>query len=470
MSPTRLPASAPAEQGVDADQVQRFLDGVERSAQVELHSLMILRHGHVIAEGWWAPYRRESMHHLYSVSKSFTSAAVGLAVEEGMIALEDPVVEYFPELAADVLDPGTRSMLVRHLLCMASGHRSASWDRVHEMDPQDPVRGFLSLPPDEPPGTVFAYNQFCTHVLSAMVQRVSGQPLTEFLRPRLLDPLGIGTFAWARMAGRDAGAAGLHATTDAMARLGQLHLQGGRWNGRSVLSPDWVAEATRYQIASVGPSDDWRQGYGFQFWRSRHGYRADGLFGQVCLVLPEYDAVIAITGGCTEMPDLLDLVWSQLLPAFDTGSDSARDAALEERLRGLELPLAEGNQAPENWLDWTGVIFRPAGGSCPAQPDLTAVEVAAVPGGWLITVTDYGTRYRLLLEAPGWNLPRTGADVPIAISGGWPDPYSLRLELAFVETPHRLAISCDLNPRTFRAEWHPAPPGGADFDELRSPD
>ncbi|NUP20411.1 MAG: serine hydrolase, partial [Streptomyces sp.] len=312
MSVRPLPSSTPAAQGVDAAGVLAFLDDLETTPDIEPHSLMILRHGHLVASGWWAPYAEDRPHLLYSISKSFTSTAVGIAVGEGLIRLDDPVISYFPEFEADITDPRSRAMLVRHVASMASGHETDTLFEARDRDREDLVRGFLLIPPPHDPGTVFAYNQSATFALSAIIQRVSGQSLTDYLRPRLLDPLGIGDVAWLTdRSGRELGFSGLHATTDAIARLGQLYLNGGVWEGERLLPEWWVAEATRPQITNVGamPGEDWQRGYGFKFWMSRHGYRGDGAFGQFCIVLPEQDVVIATTADTWDMQTLLNMVW-----------------------------------------------------------------------------------------------------------------------------------------------------------------
>ncbi|MDF3145094.1 serine hydrolase domain-containing protein, partial [Streptomyces sp. T21Q-yed] len=334
MSARPLPSSSPAAQGVDASGVLAFLDALDNAPDIEPHSLMILRHGHLVASGWWAPYTPERPHLLYSISKSFTATAAGIAAGEGLIRLDDPVISYFPELEADITDPRSRAMLVRHVASMASGHETDTVFAARELDREDLVRGFLLVPPPRDPGTVFAYNQPATFTLAALVQRASGQSLTGYLRPRLLDPLGIGEVAWlCDRSGRELGFSGLHATTDAIARLGQLYLRGGVWEGERLMPEWWVAEATRPQISTAGDGlgNDWQRGYGFKFWMSRHGYRGDGAFGQFCVVLPEHDAVIATTADTWHMPGLLDLVWEHLLPAMRpaplTGGGEA-DAAL----------------------------------------------------------------------------------------------------------------------------------------------
>lgn len=446
MTTSALPSSPPAAQGVDASGVQAFLDALERDPEIEPHSLMIMRHDRLVASGWWAPYTPERPQLLYSLSKSFTSTAAGLAVAEGLLRLDDPVISYFPEFDADVTDPRSRAMLVRHVASMASGHTDETLDRARALDPDELVRGFLRLPPERDPGTVFAYNQPATYTLAAIVQKVTGQTLTDYLRPRLFDPIGIGEVAWRRdRAGRELGFSGLHAPTDAIVRLGQLYLRGGTWEGRRVLPESWVAEATRVHTPNDdGPmgGEDWRQGYCLQFWRSRHGFRGDGAYGQFCLVLPEQDAVIATTAATVAMQKMLDMVWTHLLPAFGpaplTGRGQA-DAALADRLAVLALPPADGKPAPE---DLAAVTFRSDG-------------ISAEVSGDRLTLVEDGHRLDLRLPSSGWSV--TEEPVPTAVSGGWTDPDTLEAEVIFLETPHRLAVTCTLPDHTCTARWRTQP-------------
>jgi CubicO group peptidase (beta-lactamase class C family) len=420
---------------------------------------MILRHGRLIAEGWWAPYTSDRKHLLYSLSKSFTSAAAGFAVAEGMLRLDDPVISYFPEFADDITDPRSRAMLVRHIASMASGHLAETNGRAFAIDPDEPVRGFLLIPPDREPGTVFAYNQPCTYTLAAIVQKLSGQPLTEYLRPRLFDPLGIGEVAWTQHPpGRNVGYSGLFATTDAVAKLGLLHLNGGVWEGRRLLPASWVAEATRTQIStadgSANEAPDWRQGYGFQFWMARHGYRGDGACGQFCLVLPEQDAVIAMTGATGPMHAVLDAAWEHLLPAFgDDGpltNAGQEDEKLRQRLTRLAIPSRPDAAALPG--DWQGT---PVGGTCADQPSLTAVTITSSGVVRLTEGTDGSIDVRCGPE--GWTSSGPEAPLPVAATCGRPSPDTLAIDVMFLETPHRLTVTCSLPDRTFSARWHIKP-------------
>ncbi|MDX3530775.1 serine hydrolase [Streptomyces sp. ID05-39B] len=477
MSARPLPAGTPSAQGVDASGVLAFLDAVDAAEAIEPHSLMVLRHGRVVAAGWWAPYTPDRLHLLYSLSKSFTSTAAGFAVAEGLIGLDDPVISYFPEFDADITDPRSRAMLVRHVASMASGHEAETVDRARALDRDDLVRGFLLLPPDRDPGTVFAYNQPATYTLAAILQRVTGQTLTAYLKPRLLDPLGFGDLAWLTdRKGRELGFSGLHGTTDAIARLGQLYLCEGEGDGRRLLSREWIAQATREHIPtagamSAGDRQDWDRGYGFQFWRSRHGYRGDGAYGQFCLVLPEHDAVIATTAATPDMQGLLNLVWEHLLPAFHPAPLSGRqdaDAALAGRLTRLALPPTPGKPAPPDLPHaWSGTAFTPYGDVCADQPGLTGVTVTADGDGWTLTLAEGDDRIPARLGFGGWTV--TEEPVPVAASGGWSDGDTLAVDLAFLETPHRLRVTCSLPARTFTARWTTQPLHGGPLRRQRAP-
>jgi CubicO group peptidase (beta-lactamase class C family) len=480
-----LPTSAPREQGVDARGVQSFLDVLEGSAAIEPHSLMLLRHGHVVAEGWWAPYARDRRHLLYSLSKSFTATALAFAVEEGLVRLDDTVLSYVPELDADITDERSRRMLVRHVAAMASGHRDETLDLALAADRENPVRGFLLLPPDEEPGTVFAYNQPCTYALASIIARRSGQGLTDYLRPRLLDPLGIGEVAWHRdHADLELGFSGLHATTDAVARLGQLYLQRGRWGDTQLVPEAWVEEATRSHVANegLGRPVDWSQGYGFQFWMSRHGYRGDGAFGQFCVVLPEHDVVLAMTAATEAMQEVLDAAWQHLLPAFSDGALDGADAddadgALAARLAALTLPGVPGDAVPPSaqaWLDLRTV--RTTG---PVSVALTTTRVAGdgPSGRWVVELEadDGAVRLRTDVAGEAWqvhdvdlsDVAGDGARLPVATSGGWVGDR-LRLDLAFVETPHRLALEVDAATGEVASRWLTEPLGGPPLRDLRA--
>ena len=474
--PTSLPRSTPADQRVDPAAILGFLDAVDERPDIEMHSLMVVRHGQVVAEGWWAPYSAERPQLLYSLSKSFTSTAAAFAQAEGLLDLDDAVVSHFAEFAADITDPRSRSVKVRHVASMAAGHTREMLTEAIMRDPEEPVRGFLLIPPDREPGTVFAYSQPCTYALASIIQRNAGMPLTRYLRPRLFDPLGIGHVGWHTFPpGREQGFSGLHARTEDIAKLGLLYLQGGRWEGAQLIGEKWVAEATSQQVANPAePNPDWRQGYGFQFWMSRHGYRGDGAFGQFCVILPEQDTVIATTACTLDMQAVLDAMWDRLLPGLGTVSPEAASAhdQLGARLARLELPAYalpadSGTPVPADWGPWTSGPFTVAASAAGTQgrPFLTSVEVAPQADGWQISLIEPANALTFPVGAGAWTVSdhadRNGETIPVAASGGWLDGQRMRAEVIFLETPHRMDITCSLPGRIAEAVWRlpPLTPG-----------
>jgi CubicO group peptidase (beta-lactamase class C family) len=292
-----------------------FLDSVERGGP-EVHSLMVMRHGSVVAEGWRAPYAADAVHEVFSLTKAFTSTAIGFARAEGLLDLDDLVLDHLRDLAPAQPDANLERMRIRHLLTMTTGHAEGLHDELYDLP--DWERAILALPVEHEPGTHFTYNSAATYLLGVILHRRTGLGLAEYLRPRLLEPLGIADPRWDRSpSGLENGGFGLSLTTEDIACLGQLYLDGGRWQGDQVLPVGWAEEATALQVPSQLGDVDWEQGYGYAFWQCRHGaVRGDGAFGQFCILFPAYDAVVAITSGTPDLQGVLDRVWTHLLPAL----------------------------------------------------------------------------------------------------------------------------------------------------------
>lgn len=325
---------------------EALLDLVAAFEAQGVHSLMVVRRGHVVAEGAWRPFTLARPHHLWSLSKSFCATAAGFAVAEGRLRLDERVAD----LVADRLpgDPSENllAMRVRDLLTMSCGHETETPIRGWQGD-VDWVRAFLAHPVPHAPGTHFLYNSLSTFMVGAILREVTGLDLTEYLTPRLFDPLGIPTPNWHRNpAGIETGGWGMEGTTEAIAKFGLLYLQDGMWEGRRILPEGWVAEATRMWISNGDdPNNDWHQGYGYQFWRCRHNaYRGDGAFGQFCVVVPDHDLVVAATSGADDMGAMLNATWA-LLPALaDEVLPASRAAVgLAARLSAAELPTPKGS-------------------------------------------------------------------------------------------------------------------------------
>jgi hypothetical protein len=452
-----MDVSSPSEQGVAPAGITAFLDAVETDPRIEPHGLIIQRHRRRIVEGHWAPHTGHERRLVYSLSKTFTGTALGLQVGEGRLSLDDLVSDHLPELFDDV-DPATRRMKIRHIASMSTGHDRETLLDALAIDPEDPARGFFKIPPDAEPGTLFAYNQPPVIALATVLQRLAGQRLVEYLRRRVLDPLGIADLRWAQLRpGLDMGFSGVHTDLDAVARLGQLYLDDGMWEGTRILPAGWVAQASAVQIANPQRDEvDWRQGYGFQLWMSRHGYRGDGAFGQYMVVLPEHDAVIAMFSCTEDMQAVLDLMWEHLLPAMDAdeGPASAEDAALARRLERLALPT---------------VVERRKGGP-PEAPPMTFEPTTNGPTGQR-TVSSIETSTGRMTVHEG----ERSIDVPLTATWTVVDPSlassaalladgRLAVDLAFLATPHRLELELDPSTRTFITRWPIVPLVGAGLE------
>jgi len=356
-----LPRSAPEAQGIASADLTALVDALDAHGDPAsadgVHSLVIVRHGHVVAEGWWAPYTAAHRHQLYSLSKSFTATAVGIAAAEGKLSADDPVLGFFPDEAPADPPANLRAMRVTDLLRMATGQQTeppraagTSW-----------VKQFLAHPVPFKPGTHFLYNTSATYMQSAVVQKATGTRIVDYLGPRLFLPLAIDGATWEESPeGISTGGHGLSIRTGDIASFGQLLLQRGRWRGRQLVPEAWVDAATARQVANgSNPESDWDQGYGYQFWRCRHdAYRGDGAFGQFCVVLPQEDAVVAITAGTRDMQGILTILWKKLLPALRAAALSPDDAAharLRDRLAALAVPRPTAGALP---AALAGTTFR----------------------------------------------------------------------------------------------------------------
>ncbi len=440
--------SPPSEHGVDAAGIDAFLDAIEHDERIEPHGLIVQHGGQRIAEGYWAPHDRGRGRLVYSLSKSFTGAALGLQISEGRLSLDDLVSDHLPELFHDAHSDATR-LRIRHIASMATGHSEETFGAALAADPNDVVRGFLSLPAQEAPGTVFAYNQPPVLALAMILERLAGQRLSEYLAPRLLNPLGVTTFEWARWPpGIDMGFSGVFTDLDAIARLGQLHLDLGRIAETSILPEAWVTAASSAQTKNPGGDTvDWQQGYGFQLWRSQHGYRGDGAFGQFMVVLPAHDSVIAMFSNTDHMQLVLDAMWEHLLPAFDRQGSAAADDALAARLETLRLPTAgerlstTGRSLDSGGLDRSTAVFAPAPPSATSQPSITSVALRADR----IVINENDAMLDLPLTA-AWS-----TEGSIATSAARHLDDTITVDVVFLNTPHRLELT--LADGTFESDW-----------------
>jgi CubicO group peptidase (beta-lactamase class C family) len=457
MDRTPFPRSTPESQGIRSRAILDFVEAVDGDIR-DLHSLMLLRRGAVVAEGYWTPYRPTDPHMLFSLSKSFTSTAIGMLVEEGRLTVDDPVLSHFPDVAPTAPSEHLRRMRVKHLLTMNTGHHVDATPRVRQGGPAW-RRSFMALPVEHEPGTHFVYNSAATYMLSAIVQQLTGQRLVEFLGPRLFEPLGIESPTWETSPeGIDAGGWGLSARTLDIARFGQLYLQGGAWQGRQLAPHAWVDAATSYQVPNAdsgNPNPDWQQGYGYQFWRCRHGaYRGDGAFGQFCLVMPEQEAVLAITGGVADMQAVLNLVWAHLLPSLGSSplpEDAAEAGRLADRLSSLQAAPVAGQATTPRATGVSGRTFAVS----PNDDGISSLVFDFAADGATLTLRSEGGEQRVRCGYGDW--VRGEADIEsayrrhlgtqclianeVAASGAWTADDTYTVELSWYRTPFRRTLT-----------------------------
>lgn len=355
----KLPRASAESQGVSSRALARLIQRLNDEATAP-NSIMVLRHGKVIAEAWWPPHSPETTHACYSLSKSFTSTAAGFAVAEGKLELDAKLTALFPEsLPADFENPTPadkyellKKARLRDLLTMSCGH-----------DVEPPLKGlfpldfsrpegeswsqtFLKQPFTHEPGTFFRYSTAGTFMVSAAIQRATGQTVRDYLVSRLFEPLKIDAPFWeVSPDGISKGGTGLFLRTEDIAKFGQFCLQRGKWNGEQLLPTAWFDEATAKHVSNgQDPNSDWAQGYGFQFWRCRFNcFRGDGMFSQFMVAIPERDAVVAMTSDSNGYQQILNILFEELLPAFQNAPLPDDPQAVEELKRvASSLPVKDG--------------------------------------------------------------------------------------------------------------------------------
>ena len=436
-----LPRSDPESQGISSAGVLSFVEAADKKID-SMNSFMLVRHGCVVAEGWWAPYNAESPHSLYSLSKSFTSTAVGLAISEGKLSLDDEVLKFFPDDAPAEPSTNLKAMRVSDLLRMSTGQQTEPARK-----PDEPwTKTFLAHEVPFKPGTHFLYNTSGTYMLSAIVQKATGTTVLDYLKPRLFEPLGIEHPTWETSPqGISAGGFGLSIRTEDIARFGQLYLQKGKWEGKQIVPESWVAAATARQTSNgSSPKSDWDQGYGYQFWRCRHGaFRGDGAFGQYCIVLPEQDAVIAITSGVIDMQAVLNVVWDDLLPAIKPSPLPANNEAsskLVQTLKGLSLRPQDGSASPAKVALGKKYDFP----TNDRKLESIALEASGKDEALTIVARVAGIDQRIPCGRGTWQKSQAAWGrlnrQPMAASGAWTAPDTYTARLCFYETPFIITL------------------------------
>ena len=466
--------SDPESEGVSSDGINKFLDAANKS-KTEFHSIMILRHGKLITQGWWNPYSAELKHTMYSCSKSFTATAIGFAVSEKRFTVNDKVISFFGDNLPDTISNYLAGLTVKDVLSMSDGQYPDPTSTITSRD-SNWARSFLKLPILYKPGTKFLYNSLGTYMLSAIVQKVTGQKVIDYLQLRLFTPLGIEGMDWeVDPKGINTGGWGLRIKTEDMAKFGQLFLQKGKWNGKQILPEAWVNEASTAKIIqhpdytkAKQDSSDWEQGYCYQMWRCRHNaFRADGAFGQFIIVLPDEDAVIAITAETPNMQDELNLVWQYLLPGFNKEKlpeNVSAATALRQKLASLALAVPVKNNFPAAIKNFSKTFLM--------QPNQSHIQNLSFNFHDTVCTVSLGTDsavYQLAFGEDKWQMSETSKHGPslvaatkasfsglppfkIAAAYSLKDEHTIELILRYIESPHTEKMLCHIDGNTIGIE------------------
>lgn len=483
-----IPRSLPEAEGITCESIMQFINAAEKN-KLGLHSLMVARNGKIVAEGWWDPYKPDLRHMLFSLSKSFTSTAIGFAVTEGLLTVEDRVISFFPDELPEIISPFLKELQVKHLLTMTTGHDKDTTPLMRQSN-DTWVKTFLSLTLPYQPGTHFFYNSGATYTLSAIITKLTKQTVLDYLTPRLFKPLEIIGADWeVSPQGINTGAYGLRIKTEDIAKLGLLYLQNGIWNGKRVLSGDWINKATTYKVSNAALSgkdetSDWQQGYGYQFWRCRHNFfRGDGAVGQYCLVSRDLNTVIAITSETANMQAILDAVWDNLLPGIKPAALPANltdQSVLSEKLLSLTLlpqkPQVAQNRQGEisgkNYkVDKNAIGIQQASLTFASDKCSFVLNDGQSQHKVICGLTNWATGETLMPGAPanlvlGNNKETKRAKV--AAAGVWVNDKTFVMALQYFETPHSDRITCHFENNTIRIDFLNSMVGkGGSFTESR---
>ena len=356
MSKKYFQYASPESVGISSAAIERLIDTIcQHTADEETHGFTIIRHKKIVAEGFFAPFRDEP-HVIQSCSKAFTAAAIGFAVAEGLLGLDDPVAKYLPEYLPEDPDPRTMKMTVRQLMYMADGHAEKVFAYPNfEIAPAELKRKFFAAPFREDEDEVFKYENTDPYILSAVIKKVTGMDMMDYLKPRFLDKLGLDPYHVRDDEGMTVGYSTLRLTMEELARFGQCYMDGGVFNGERLFSEEWVKEATAKHIDTLAAKrpvrdDDWKQGYAYLMWRGQYNsFRFCGAYGQICACYPDYDLIFCLNSAHTQVvQDELDSFYENILTRLEDQlpENPAALESLRKRCATLSLPQKYSPTSP----------------------------------------------------------------------------------------------------------------------------
>lgn len=356
---SKMTYESPEAMGVPSSAIHSFISRLDKQG-LPMHSVLLSRHGKIITEAYYAPYKADSLHRMFSITKSFTSIAIGLLIEEGKISLDSNIVDYFPDKLPKDVHPWIRELTIRDLLSMETCHSGTTYKS--DLD-SDWVESFFTTKPTHKPGTVFLYDTSASHTLCALVERLSGKPMLDYMRDKFLDEIGFSKEAYIIKDpfGVSMGGSGLMATPMDLMKFGLLIRNKGRLNGKELV-PEWyINEATKHQTDNVlrGQVIEEAQGYGYQFWRTRHGgFACYGMGGQYIIFLPDQDLICVTTADTQDVKGgtqiIYDALYEEILPHLSDKAiaENPKDKEdLDELISGLRIKPVSGMITSPKSLD-----------------------------------------------------------------------------------------------------------------------
>lgn len=383
---------------INRKRVWEMVTETKRTSGADIHAFTMYKDGECLIRAELPPYSITDKRQMYSISKSFTSTAIGFLCDMGKLKVTDRIADIFPSRLPEDPDEYVLSLTVKDLLTMTSGHEACAMPAL--VNTEDGVKAFLSKKLDYKPGTHFAYNTGATYVLSAIVTELTGMTMLDFLEEKLWQPLGIEPLMWQTTAGGESeGGIGLFVSCEDLAKLGLLYLKGGVWEGKRILSEEWVQEAQQFHSDNSGNgTPDWTSGYGYQFWRNaRKGFRGDGAFGQYCIIIPEEKLVFtAVTFG-RNMQQALDCICDFLENAFEP---ERKETDLEGLLASFYVPYG-GDEKTEGFCP----IYK-----CEENAQgFTLVMPKFEDGRFILTFSDGEKRHKITCGNGEWVTNRIDA-------------------------------------------------------------
>lgn len=457
-----LPRGNAEAEGFDSEAILNFLEAIKTS-NLEWHSFMLVKNGKVISEAWWKPFASANKHTLYSLSKSFTSTAIGLLVDEGKLTVNEPIIKFFPNDLPQEISENLKSMTIKHLLTMNTGHDSDTMPEFRKFENQTWVKSFLNHPVIHKPGSHYLYNTGATYMLGAILHKITGQTLEQYLQPRLFAPLNITGYDWEKSPqGLNTAGYGLRVSTEDIAKFGQLYLQKGKWNGQQIISENWVNEASKAQTSSQAGDNDWAQGYGYQFWRCKPGfYRGDGAYGQFCMIMPEYNTVLVMTCESFNLQKTMDIAYENLLPGIRHKALPANNLAqqkLKTEIAKLNILVPKGIKASNIAQKYSDKIFKinankfgitEIGFGLFADAGVLRINkgkgIEKIGFGWENWRVNPNKTTNPFIEQPKTNTPALPVTFRIASTATWLNDNTLQINFKFVDQVHGDKLTCVFN-------------------------